>query len=657
MSERTVRKRRRRWPASLWITALVATLAMPVLGAPDVVSAQTVSSDWAGESPSSSPPARYVAGEATDVTRGEVVVFGGINSDGRLGDTWVWGGSNWSRRSTTGPAARWGAAMAPNPGGGVVLFGGSTSTDFFNDETWVWNGTTATWTKQNPITSPPGRQYGAMAYDPARNEVVLFGGRDANGMRGDTWVWNGINWTRRTPSGDRPPARYVAATAYDPARAETVLFGGSDGSTALGDTWAWNGLTWAKQCDPCGISARSGAWGAMDFDPTRREVVVFGGGEISDDTWAWDGDDWTERNPVTRPPARMRSSLALHPPSGELVLFGGYDGTNYRDDTWTLQAEVETPDPGELLDEVPDPEDLIEEPGFRYPSDDCDGGTNVVSGFFGGKYAKVRTAPHPTEAGTTMVCVAADDRDDHHLGGRVDVRAGLPGAPVATDDKAEACQAEDGNVTLLSGTVAGGQPVRLDVATVPGDDGDLVWVCTQLTDAVGARLVFSAADATGPGFDPDITEPHPFYTEEPWPVVGQPSAACDAVGQNGQENQRENHLVNARVGTTFLGLYHAQPGGDSDSHWVCYRAQTSPTEGEGGRITADATPSVGTDATGCTWDVVTTGSPISAGLFLNWDPTQDPPPDSAKVCVTTNDVVFTTVTAETAVPGFEQDTA
>ncbi len=304
-----------------------------------------------------------------------------------------------------------------------------------------------------------------------------------------------------------------------------------------------------------------------------------------------------------------------------------------------------------------DPGDLIEEPGFRWASDVCDGGTNVVSGFFGGEYVKVRTAPDPDDPGTTMVCVAADDRDEHHLGGRVDVRAGLPGTPVATDDDVDACQGEDGNVTLLSGTVAGGQPVRLDVATVPGDDGDLVWVCTQLTDAVGARLVFSAADATGPSFEPDITEPHPFYTEEPWPVVGQPSAACDGVGQNGQENNRENHLVNARVGSTFLGLYNAQPGGDSDAHWVCYRAQTSPTEGEGGRIVADATPSSGSDATGCTWDVVTTGSPISAGLFLNWDPTQDPPPDSAKVCVTTNDVVFTTVTAEIETPGFEQDTA
>ena len=35
-----------------------------------------------------------------------------------------------------------------------------------------------------------------MAYDSARNRTVLFGGGDfSSNLRGDTWEWDGKNWT------------------------------------------------------------------------------------------------------------------------------------------------------------------------------------------------------------------------------------------------------------------------------------------------------------------------------------------------------------------------------------------------------------------------------------------------------------------------------
>ena len=57
-----------------------------------------------------------------------------------------------------------------------------------------------------PPHSPSPRQNISMAYDAARNQVVLFGGSGAalpgnlNGVLGDTWVWNGVDWTDMTPS-------------------------------------------------------------------------------------------------------------------------------------------------------------------------------------------------------------------------------------------------------------------------------------------------------------------------------------------------------------------------------------------------------------------------------------------------------------------------
>ena len=54
------------------------------------------------------------------------------------------------------------------------------------------------------------RTHSAMAYDIARDRVVLFGGEDLTGLLSDTWEWDGFDW-RRVPTDTAPPAR--AATA------------------------------------------------------------------------------------------------------------------------------------------------------------------------------------------------------------------------------------------------------------------------------------------------------------------------------------------------------------------------------------------------------------------------------------------------------------
>jgi hypothetical protein len=43
-----------------------------------------------------------------------------------------------------------------------------------------------------------------LAYDAARNRVVLFGGTDELGLLRDTWTWDGTDWTSEVlPT--RPP--------------------------------------------------------------------------------------------------------------------------------------------------------------------------------------------------------------------------------------------------------------------------------------------------------------------------------------------------------------------------------------------------------------------------------------------------------------------
>jgi len=120
----------------------------------------------------------------------------------------------------------------------VVLFGGYTNNNdiVFND-TWVWNGTN--WTQKSPQMSPPPLTQFAMAYDTAHSQVVFFGGRQDDVS--ETWVWDGTNWTMEMPQSS-PSPRDAVSMAYDSAHGQMVLFGGEyDFTQVFGDTWTWTG--------------------------------------------------------------------------------------------------------------------------------------------------------------------------------------------------------------------------------------------------------------------------------------------------------------------------------------------------------------------------------------------------------------------------------
>ena len=129
---------------------------------------------------------------------------------------------------------------------------------------------TATWTEQNPATSPPARSFASMAFDPATGTMVLFGGDGSSGLLADTWTWNGTTWTKQSPTTS-PSARYGASMAYDPATGSMVLFGGYGNGGALSDTWTWQELATTPGA-PTGLSATPGngqvalSWSAPSSD-------------------------------------------------------------------------------------------------------------------------------------------------------------------------------------------------------------------------------------------------------------------------------------------------------------------------------------------------------------------------------------------------------
>src|SRR5205823_5336034 len=132
--------------------------------------------------------------------------------------------ATWKLAQRTEPIRRTGAQIADDPvHHKVVLFGGfycQGASCLVADDTWTWNGNG--WTQQRPATSPPGRYLGSMAFDPASQRIVLYGGvgcgdADCDTLTAldDTWTWNGTTWARQHPAVS-PGPRYSAAMAGDP---------------------------------------------------------------------------------------------------------------------------------------------------------------------------------------------------------------------------------------------------------------------------------------------------------------------------------------------------------------------------------------------------------------------------------------------------------
>jgi hypothetical protein len=245
--------------------------------------------------------------------------------------------SNWVQESpATSPPARDYAALAYDAAQGqVVLFGGSGMPGgvlgYFND-TWVWDGTN--WTQEFPADSPSARGAFGMTYDAAHGQVVLFGGFGGVGDLNDTWVWDGTDWTQEFPANS-PSARAAFVMVYDAAQSQVVLFGGLNGAGDLNDTWVWNGSNWTQLSPANSPSARSDY--DMAYDAAQSQVLLFGGlsgPSFLGDTWVWDGTDWTQLSPANSPPARGESPMAYDAALGQPVLFGGNGNGTPLNDTW-----------------------------------------------------------------------------------------------------------------------------------------------------------------------------------------------------------------------------------------------------------------------------------------------------------------------------------
>jgi hypothetical protein len=353
---------------------------------------------WTRETPEHSPPPLYAPSMTFDRGNKEVVLFGGCAAACPTPTaTWTWNGTDWTSHlephlGLAAPTPRYGSGMAYDAAGQrTILFGGSDPVGNSVGDTWAWNG--SLWTELHPTASPGTRLLPAMAYDPILQRIVLFGGsvRTCTGTcvdayKNETWTFDGTTWAHVATTASPPPSNF-GTLAFD---GNSLVLAGSQGNTnpeipvvaAVRSTWTLDGARWTEHVstvpeerkdaslvyDPvskltlmiggiciydltCGVWAWDGegwshiaespkAWYApAAFHPNTRKVVVNAGPA----TWLWDGAcrTWTKVTPPTSPPNRYGFAAAADR-SGNVVLFGGSDGSNYRGDTWVWDGTTWT---------------------------------------------------------------------------------------------------------------------------------------------------------------------------------------------------------------------------------------------------------------------------------------------------------------------------
>lgn len=188
----------------------------------------------------------------------------------------------------------------------------------------VWSYTPeAGWTQLTVGGPPPLSEFG-LAFDSARNRLVLFGGFAFNAPYPETREWDGSAWTTVATSG--PSVRGGAAMVYDAARAQTLLFGGSISNTPyLGDTWTWTGSQWLSHSPAAAPTAQPNA--PVAYDPLRARVQLLS--TVTGTLWEWTGQDWIDRA-IASPPASPYPALFFNPIDQQLMLvssefwFGAY---------------------------------------------------------------------------------------------------------------------------------------------------------------------------------------------------------------------------------------------------------------------------------------------------------------------------------------------
>lgn len=190
------------------------------------------------------PPSRIHAAGGYDRRRQRVVLFGGVApNDSALFDTWEWDGNAWTRAMEGGPD-RWANALVYDATGDRLLLHAierGRGRGVYRTELYAWTG--SAWNLVGAALSGPEISP-TQAIAGLNTGILLFDGGTQQGSA-STWRWSVDAWTR-LDAATAPALRNGHAMAYDPVRNRVVLFGGFRSQQNFRDTWEWTGQAWIE---------------------------------------------------------------------------------------------------------------------------------------------------------------------------------------------------------------------------------------------------------------------------------------------------------------------------------------------------------------------------------------------------------------------------
>lgn len=283
----------------------------------------------------------------------------------------------WKMRTTTGPGKRRNFGMIYNDRmEGIILQGGfGTGNDDrpFSigrlgpelDDTWIWDG--KSW--QEMEANYPGLYSHSLAYYKSKKQCLIYGGSTGGTLflpNEDTYLLDGKSWIKADTNNELgPKKRTDHTTAYDGKRGSIILFGGYSKAPGVhfipvadvvsGETWEFDGSGWEK-LHVEGPEPRCGH--QMVYDEGNGVIVLFGGYNKSDyfnDTWLWEGNSasWSKMDSGNKPSARYNHAMTYDCVNKKVLLFGGKtlsdvplnDLWEWNGSDWKLLVENAPPKP------------------------------------------------------------------------------------------------------------------------------------------------------------------------------------------------------------------------------------------------------------------------------------------------------------------------
>lgn len=340
--------------------------------------------NWTQAAPAASPPSRVNHAMVYDSVSQQVLLYGGrdggstaAGSDVFYKDFWAWNGVNWTQLGgvPTNMPALYGHTMACDTNRGVTVLYGGGNWDFkwdsfyqmsrwsqvYNTNTWEWAGTT--WSNRNlslqalavydvtlPMVHDSGRQrilavsqsqglyayngaswvktnavgkYGPMAYDAARQELVVLPGAasDTRASGASTWICRGTNWHTR---GFYPSGGPLLFTDFNGDGRPDLLMNGYLPNASSNAYWG-------------GVALFTNGPSGFDYRPLSTAI-------ITNSVWGIKAAARGDMNGDGLPDLALGRSEYVYPNylSDVRVLAGGTNGTFASTSTWskTISTEV-----------------------------------------------------------------------------------------------------------------------------------------------------------------------------------------------------------------------------------------------------------------------------------------------------------------------------